>query len=131
MMQELHAHAKALGITIHTQYIQTFNDIAQPIIFNCAGLGAKSLAHDKRIVPVQGHLIALKQQAPMEQLQYMINVKVTMTNAQGKQRDELIYFAPKESGIVGITFIRGQDSLTANQHEFDRLLQRCHDYFGT
>lgn len=46
------------------------------------------------------------------------------------QNDELIYFAPKECGILGITFIRGEDSLTSHQHEFDRLLQRCKDFFG-
>ena len=61
----------------------------------------------------------------------MINVKVIQNTPKGTPRDELIYYAPKESGILGITFLRGQDSLTANHHEFDRLLQRCKDFFGT
>jgi hypothetical protein len=60
----------------------------------------------------------------------MINVKVIQKGPKG-MRDELIYFAPKDEGILGITFIRGQDSLTANQQEFDRLLERCRDFFGT
>jgi len=130
IMQELYRNINQLGIKIIKKEIATFADIEQSIIFNCAGLGAKKLTGDARIVPVQGHLITLKNQPDIEKLQYMINVKVTMTNADGRQRDELIYFAPKDSGILGITFIRGQDSLTANAHKFDRLLQRCHDFFG-
>ena len=129
IMQELQRNRDELGITITNAEINTFNEVAEPIIFNCAGLGAKNLTGDPRIVPVQGHLITLKNQPDLQQLQYMINVKVTMPGPRG-MRDELIYYAPKDSGILGITFIRGQDSLTANQHEFDRLLQRCHDFFG-
>ena len=67
----------------------------------------------------------------MDQLQYMINVKVIMTNAKGMPRDELIYFTPKDSGILGITFLRGQSSLDSNHHEFERLLQRSRDFFGS
>ncbi len=131
LMQELHQEVERLGISIEHANITTFDDVPETVIFNCAGLGARHLAHDQRVIPVQGHLITLKDQPPMEQLQYMINVKTVMINAQGMPRDELIYFAPKQQGIVGITFIRGQDSLTNNQHEFDRLIKRCQDFFGT
>jgi len=130
IMKELWRNVDELSISITKQEINSFSDMSESIVFNCTGLGAKKLVDDKRIVPVQGHLIALKNQPIMDDLQYMINFKVTMTNDLGVQRDELIYFAPKESGVLGITFIRGQDSLTANQHEFDRLLQRCKDFFG-
>jgi|SRR5579885_3022598 len=128
MMQELHRAVAALGISIAQQEINAFSQISESIIFNCSGRGAKKLTQDPRIVPVQGHLITLKHQ-PIEQLQYMVNVKVVMTDSNGRTKDELIYFAPKDEGILGITFIRGQDSETANQHEFDRLLQRCRDFF--
>ncbi len=130
IMEELQRNIDALGILITKQAITDFSELDESIIFNCAGLGAKKLANDNRMVPVQGHLITLKNQPPLDQLQYMINAKVTMLSALGMPRDELIYYAPRELGILGVTFIRGQDSLTANQHEFDRLLQRCQDYFG-
>jgi D-amino-acid oxidase len=130
MMQELHRATRELRIPTIQQEIKKFTDIPESIIFNCAGLGARELTTDKRIVPVQGHLITLKDQ-PMEQLQYMINMKVAQQSPRGYLRDELIYFAPKCSGILGITFIRGEDSPTANQHEFDRLLERCKTYFGS
>lgn len=130
MMEQLQQVARELNITITQARVDTFNDCDEQIIFNCTGLGAKNLANDTRMVPVQGHLIMLKHQADKESLQYMLNVKVLSKNLQGNPRDELIYYAPKESGILGITFIRGQDCVTANQHEFDRLLQRSIDFFG-
>lgn len=130
IMQELQRNITELNITITKKEVTAFNEIDEPIIFNCAGLGAKNLTSDPRIVPVQGHLITLKNQPNLQQLQYMINVKVTTPGLRGTPRDELIYYAPKDSGILGITFIRGQDSSTTNQHEFDRLLQRCRDFFG-
>ena len=130
IMKELHRACVELGILITLEEVTSFNEVHESIIFNCTGLGAKKLTGDHRIIPVQGHLILLQNQPPLEELQYLINVKVTMTNAFGGLRDELIYYAPKESGIVGITFIRGQDSVTANQHEFERLIQRCQEFFG-
>ena len=130
IMRELDQTARRLQIPFAQATIDSFLDVQESIIFNCAGLGSKKLTGDARIIPVQGHLITLRNQPPMDQLQYMINVKVVMLNSKGMPRDELIYFAPKESGILGITFIRGQDLLTANEHEFDRLLTRCRDFFG-
>lgn len=130
LMQELHNELKNLSIPITSATITSFDQLPETVIFNCAGKGAGILAGDTRMVPVQGHLITLKDQPDMRQLHYMINVKVTMADANGNLRDELIYYAPKASGILGITFIRGQDSPTANRHEFDRLLQRSMDFFG-
>ena len=127
IMEELQRNIAELDITITQHTIENFNELDESIIFNCAGLGAKQLANDQKIIPVQGHLIALHNQ-PIEQLQYMINVKVVQTDSYGK-RDELIYFAPKGEGILGITFKRGQDSLTSNAHEFERLLNRCNTFF--
>ncbi len=130
LMQELWRTIKELGISIIKQEIANFADIEESIIFNCAGLGAKKLTGDAKIIPVQGHLITLQQQ-PIEQLQYLINFQVTMTDERGGHREEIIYFAPKGDGIVGTTFLRGTDSPTANQHEFDRLIERCRNFFGT
>lgn len=128
LMTELEELRKKLGIPIIQRDIADFEELNESIIFNCAGLGAKELAHDARIIPVQGHLITLKNQPP---LPYMINAKVIQKNPAGNPRDELIYFAPKDEGILGITFIRGQADASANAHEFERLLERCRNFFGT
>lgn len=130
IMHELWEQVRLLQIPIIKKEITSFDEISDQIIFNCTGFGAKKLTEDKRIVPVQGHLITLQNQPPMAELQYMINAKVTMLNAKGMPRDELIYYAPKETGIVGITFLRGQDGSEANQHEFDRLIERSGNFFG-
>ena len=131
IMKEMEQEQQRLIIPIVVTTVKQFSEINASIIFNCAGLGAKELAHDPGMVPVQGHLISLTNQPPIEQLQYMINFKVTQDSPYGYVRDELIYFAPKESGILGITFKRGVADSTAHEYEFDRLLQRSADFFGT
>lgn len=130
IMQQLQAEVVRMGIPISRIKVDSFEQIDQPTIFNCAGLGAKLLASDKTIIPVQGHLITLCNQPNKEQLQYMINVRVPGFTERGIPRNDLIYYAPKDEGIIGITFLRGTDSLTSNQHEFERLIDRCQRFFG-
>lgn len=129
MMEQLRKSIHEFAITVNKAEVTCFNDLDDVIIFNCAGLGAKRLARDDRVIPVQGHLLTLKNQP--SGLEYMINFKVTMVNDKGHPRDELIYYAPKEEGILGITFLRGEDSLEANHHEFGRLMLRTKNFFGT
>lgn len=127
LMRELHRNINTLKIPIIQKEIHSWAEVSESIIFNCSGWGAKQLTQDTRLVPVQGHLISLQNQPT---LNYMINVKVVMQTPRGP-RDELIYFAPKGEGILGITFLRNQSDVDANGHEFDRLLQRCKEFFGT
>lgn len=131
LIKELRRTVDQLNISVTKAEIRSFDDVPEAVVFNCTGIGAKQLTGDKKVIPVQGHLIALKNQDCMTKLQYMLNMKVVMTDELGNQRDELIYYSPKQSGVLGITFIRGQRSSLANEHEFDRILQRCHDFFGT
>lgn len=129
LMQELHRLITQYAISIHKKKVASFEELHEKIIFNCTGLGAKELTGDPKIVPVQGHLIALQQQ-PIDSLQYLLNVKVVQNTLGGSVRDELIYFAPKHEGILGITFLRGQSNPEANNHEFERILERCQSFFG-
>lgn len=131
IMKELQRNIDELKIHIIKSEINSWHDVPEKIIFNCTGMSAKKLTSDPRIVPVQGHLITLKNQSDVEKLQYMINVRVTQLDPKGRLRDELIYFAPKNEGILGITFLRGVESENSNLHEFDRLLQRSREFFGT
>lgn len=127
LMEELHRNRVEHDINISQQEIASWSEVHESIIFNCSGWGAKQLTQDPKLLPVQGHLISLQNQP---NLNYLINVKVTMQTPRGP-RDELIYFAPKDQGILGITFLRNQSDPDANTHEFDRLLQRSRDFFGT
>lgn len=126
LMRELHRNITELQIPIIQKEITAWHEISESLIFNCSGWGAKQLTQDPKLLPVQGHLISLKNQP---YLNYMINVKVVMQTERGP-KDELIYFAPKDEGILGITFLRNQSNHEANNHEFKRLLHRCHDFFG-
>lgn len=126
-LRELIAQA---GISCMQRTVESLDELDEPIIFNCSGMGAKQLARDNTIIPVQGHLITLCNQPHVDQLQYMINVRVPGINERGIPRNDLIYYAPKQEGILGITFLRGQDSLLINHHEFDRLLNRSRSFFG-
>lgn len=130
IMAELQRNIKELGIEIIKKEINNFNELEEKIIFNCTGLGAKKLANDNKMVPIQGHLITLKNQTDISQLQYMLNFKVNVKSIKGHMKDELIYFAPKDEGLLGITFLRGQDNENANQYEFDRLLERCENFYN-
>ena len=118
-------------IPIIQQTITDFSELQEQYIFNCAGLGAKQLTGDKKIVPVQGHLITLKNQRDIHALQYMINVKVPVIDRNGIPRHQLLYYAPKDPGILGITFLRGKRSQVPNHHEFDLLIERCNTFFGS
>jgi hypothetical protein len=93
MMLELQRNAQELGISIEKKELETFDEIPEPIIFNCTSLGAKKLTGDARLIPVQGHLIRLKNQ-PAAALKYVIHVRVLQNG-----KPTYIYFAPKASGI--------------------------------
>ncbi|MGE0010183.1 MAG: FAD-dependent oxidoreductase [Candidatus Babeliales bacterium] len=124
MMQQMKAHAQKLGISLHERTITSFDELDESIIINCTGLGAQQLNNDSGIIPVQGHLIRLKEQ-PIAALTYIIHVRVMQ---HGKPA--YIYFAPKASGILGITYIEGVRDTQTNMHEFNAMLERARDYFG-
>ncbi len=129
LMNELQTLRLKYDIPIIEKEISSFDEVESPIIFNCAGFGAKQLTGDKKMLPVQGHLISLQDQPDCDERDYLINMKMTVTDEYGT-RDELLYYAPKGEGILGITFKRNQASLETNHHEFDRLLRRARDFFG-
>lgn len=122
MMRQLHTQVQKLGISIEQKKVITFDELTEPIIINCAGLGARELNNDTKMMPVQGHLITLQNQ-PIEQLDYLVNIKDNAT-------DTLLYFAPKSSGILGCTVIENEGGLDTNAHEFDNILKRAEAFFG-
>ncbi len=124
MMQQMQAYITKLGIKTHARHIDSFDEIEESIIINCTGLGAELLNNDAGLIPVQGHLIKLKDQ-PAACLRYIIHVRVMQ---HGKP--EYVYFAPKASGVLGSTYIEGERQLDANAHEFELMLERARDYFG-
>jgi D-amino-acid oxidase len=126
VFQELQKKAKEMGIPVIQQEISSFEDLDACVVFNCTGLGAKSLNNDDKMVPVQGHLLMLKDQPPMDELQYMI-----YTEEHYEDGDAYVYYMPKSpGGVLGGTFIEHEGGYDTNSHEFGNIMKRGKDYFG-
>jgi hypothetical protein len=144
MMSELLMEVERLGIPIEMREVLSFDDVAEEIIFNCTGMGARALNHDETVIPVLGHLISLNENAGSGHLDYMIYTKVEQDG-----KDEYIYMFPKTksvtsahidgvpaAGILGGTFIPNVDQLSPeeqaalNRRENDRMLERNSLFFS-
>lgn len=130
IMHQLRSIVAREALSCVTASVAQLTDLDTQVVFNCSGMGAKQLAPDPRIIPVQGHLITLYNQPDLSRIRYMINVRVSGKTERGKGRNDLIYYAPKNEGILGITFLRGQDGSNEHSHEFDRLLERSRRFFA-
>lgn len=144
LMQQFLDQIGQLGIPIEIRKIEAFNDIDDPVIFNCSGMGGRSLNNDDLMIPVRGHLIILNALAGTAHLDYMI-----YTDMQQEDRQEHIYLFPKTMmvssanpngiaccGSLGGTFIPNLDQLSEqelkarDQLEIERLLDRSSLFFN-
>ncbi len=129
LMNRLHDLCRTAGIVITKAHVTHFNDLVEDVIFNCSGLGATALNSDAAMVPVQGHLIALKHQPAAPAHEYIIHARVQTVGRNGYPRTEYVYFVPKGEGMLGTSYITCQAGLDTNAHEFDRILQRARNFF--
>ncbi len=125
-------------VTFRQQKVKDFQEISSQFVINCAGLGAKELTKDTKMVSVQGHLIMLKDQNPSD-LQHMILVYFTEEKTQsGLKVKRSFYIFPKhlpgrptgDIGVIGGTFIEDADDQNPNNEEFDILLKGAKDFYG-
>ncbi len=143
LMRQLTAEVARLNIAVEIKTIHSFDEVAEEVIFNCSGLGARELNSDVNMIPVRGHLIALNNRAGTGHMDYMIYTKVEQDG-----KEEYIYLFPKTLsvtpentegvaivGVVGGTFIPQADTLTQSdleqldQLEFKRMLDRNSVFF--
>lgn len=138
LMEELHEFMKRHHIEIIQQKIQSFDELNQQFIFNCSGLGSRELANDSALVPVQGHLIMLKNQVP-ENMNYMILVYFGEGKTEMNQKVKRSFYlfpkhlpdsAPQDIGVMGGTFIEGGSPDKPNLKEFDTIVRGAKEYFG-
>jgi len=125
-------------VTFVTKKITSFDEIGDKHIINCIGLGAEELLGDTKMVPVQGHLIVLKDQEP-EKLQYMMLCHFSDgLNKHGQKTTRSLYFFPKRElnasmanmGLLGGTFVVGATEETENTEEFDIMVNSAKEFFG-
>lgn len=145
LMKQLGVEVGRLGIGIEVRKVRGFEELAEEVIFNCSGLGAKQLNSDPNMIPVIGHLVILDEKAGRGHMDYMIYSKVEQ---EGKE--EYIYLFPKTlsvsdknvhgipcSGVLGGTFLpsvgkrSALEQKTLDDREFKRLLDRnCEFFYG-
>lgn len=125
-------------VTFEQRKVASFSDLPAAVVFNCTGLGARALEDDKEMVPVQGHLIMLKDQVPAD-LQSMVLVYYPKgKTASGQEVKRSFYIFPKQLagsgpndiGVVGGTFIEGATPETPNDEEFEILIDGAKRFYG-
>jgi len=91
--------------------------LAEPVVVNCTGLGAKALFGDEELIPVKGQLCVL---VPQPEVDYVVST------ADG------LYMMPRHDGIVlGGTHERGVWDLAVSQEATERILAGHTRLFGT
>jgi D-amino-acid oxidase len=130
LMRAFLAEIERLRIGIEIKKLNDFEEVAEPVIFNCTGIGARELLGDNKMIPVRGHLFLLSPEAGVGHMNYMI-----YTTVEQDGKEEYIYLFPKRvavsashpegigcRGIIGGTFIPHADRLSPSDlEELDRL----------
>lgn len=111
-----------LGATVEIRAFQDRNDIQalpEKIVFNCTGLGAREIFNDTNMVPVQGHVVAFKQD-PAHKIAYRL-----MKYNVDPNKDITAMLIPwKDQFLVGTITEEGKEDRTVNL-ETCALLVAC------
>ena len=138
-LMQLLSSALQNKVKFKQHHVKNFNEIKDDIIINCSGAGAKELSKDDKVIPIQGHLIMLKNQHPQAD-KYMVSVHCddNGTTASGQHVKRKFYFYPKynlgspvnDVGVIGGTFIKGADESTPNLAEFEIIVNQAKNFYG-
>lgn len=118
--------------------ISNFLDIKSNFIVNCSGIGAINLNQDKKLIPVQGHLVMLREQIP-KNINYMIFTYLEETTNKHKQKvKRAFYISPKklsnsmenDIGVIGGSFIENAYYNTPNTEEFEHIINNAKKFYG-
>src|SRR5215472_16361257 len=100
----------------HFDNVSQLQQLAEPVIFNCTGLGARALFDDQELTPAKGQLTFL---LPQSEVNYMVAT------------DDDLYMFPRTDGILlGGTFEKGEWSLSVNEAAKTRVMQGHTKFFG-
>ena len=102
---------------MHFDHVPQLQQLAEPVIFNCTGLGARALFDDQELTPAKGQLTVL---LPQPEVNYMALM------------EDGLYMFPRTDGILlGGTFERGEWSLSVNETAKARVLKGHAQFFGS
>ncbi len=127
-----------IKVRFEKRKITSFKDVSQDVIVNCTGIGSAALNQDNELVPVQGHLILLKDQNPKDLEQMILMNFGKGTTKNGFEVKRSFYIFPKhlpgaafeDVGVIGGTFIEGADEETPNEEEFGLVVERAKKFYG-
>jgi D-amino-acid oxidase len=96
--------------------VRELTGLRETLIFNCTGLGARTLLEDAELMPIKGQLVFL---LPQPELNYMT---IGPDNT---------YMFPRHDGVLlGGSFDRGVDNTEIDPAVTDRILQGNANMFG-
>ncbi len=99
----------------HFDDISQLQQLAEPVIFNCTGLGARALFNDQELNPKKGQLTVLLPQPEVDYIALM---------------EDDLYMFPRTDGILlGGTFEDGEWSLSVNEAAKARVLNGHAQFF--
>lgn len=102
---------------MHFDQVSQLQQLTEPVIFNCTGLGARALFDDQELSPVKGQLTVL---LPQPEVNYMALM------------EDALYMFPRTDGILlGGTFEKDEWSLSVNETAKARVLQDHAKFFSS
>jgi glycine/D-amino acid oxidase-like deaminating enzyme len=102
---------------VHFDNVSQLQQLAEPVIFNCTGLGARELFDDQELTPAKGQLTVL---LPQPEVNYMAVM------------EDGLYMFPRTDGILlGGTFEKGEWSLSVNETAKAHVLKGHAQFFGS
>jgi D-amino-acid oxidase len=107
------------GRVVHRRIVSRdeIASLAEPVVFNCSGLGSRELAEDAELIPMKGQLSLFEAQPEID---YMIALE-----------RERVYMMPRRDCIVvGTSKIRNDWTLTPDPKETERVIaaiRRLHE----
>ncbi len=102
---------------VHFEHASQLQQLTEPVIFNCTGLGARALFDDQELRPAKGQLTFL---LPQPEVNYMAVME-----------DDLYMFPRSDGILLGGTFEEGEWSLSVNETAKARVLQGHAKFFGS
>jgi D-amino-acid oxidase len=95
--------------------------LPEPVLVNCAGLGAHALFGDEGLVPLKGQLVRLR---PQPEVEYGISAIRTAGAS-------FLHMAPRSDGVVlGGTLVPGDWSLQPDEVALQSVLEAHQRFFG-
>lgn len=99
------------------EQVTQFQQLAESVIFNCTGLGARTLFDDRELTPIKGQLTVL---LPQPEVNYLVLME-----------DDLYMFPRADGILLGGLFQEGEWSLSIDEATRTRVLNGHAKFFNS